>query len=62
MMGVCDLDDTGAPSRVKIIRSVAACWMLETELLKLQKSGQFSDELVKIEDTQSQYVSSRDIF
>jgi hypothetical protein len=29
------------------------------ELLKLQKSGQFPDEFVKIEDTQIHYVSSR---
>jgi hypothetical protein len=33
--------------------------MEEAELLKLQKSGQFPDELVKIEDVQIHYVASQ---
>ena len=34
-------------------------WIEKVELLKLQKSGQFPDELVKIEDTQIHYVVSQ---
>jgi hypothetical protein len=30
---------------------------VQAELLKLQKSGQFPDELVKMEDAQGQYVA-----
>jgi hypothetical protein len=35
------------------------CWIVQAEFLKMQKSGQFPDELVKIEATQSHYVVSR---
>ena len=33
--------------------------VVQSELLKVQKSGQFPDELVKIEFTQIHYVSSQ---
>ena len=33
----------------------------QDELLKLQKSGQFPDELVKIEGAQIHYVASEDV-
>ena len=33
----------------------------QAELLKLPKSGQFPDELVKIEGAQSHYVASPDV-
>jgi hypothetical protein len=35
------------------------CLNTRPELLNLQKSGQFPNELVKIEDTQIQYVVSQ---
>jgi hypothetical protein len=34
-------------------------WILETELLKLQKNGQFPDESVKRKDTQIHYVNTQ---
>ncbi len=34
-------------------------WIAQDELLKIQKSGQFPDELVKIEGVQIHYVASQ---
>jgi hypothetical protein len=34
-------------------------WIAQTELLKLQKNGQFPDELLKIEGAQIHYVVSQ---
>jgi hypothetical protein len=47
VMGECDLDVTGVSSISNIIRS------------DVKKNGQFPDDLVKIEDTQSHYGVSR---
>ncbi len=54
---MCDLDDTGAPSIFKMIRAAAlarifpilhlSCEEKTTELLNLQKNGEFPDDLEK---------------
>jgi hypothetical protein len=63
VMGECDLDSTGTPSIFKIIRSVGSGKihrsMTTAELLKMQKIGQFPDDLVKIKVSQIHYESSQ---
>jgi hypothetical protein len=63
VMGECDLDSTGTSSIFKIIRSVGSGKihrsMAVAELLKMQKIGQFPDDLVKIKVSQIHYESSQ---
>ena len=48
---MCDLESIGSPSIFKTICSATALARIP-ELLKLQKSGQFPDDPVKIEGAQ----------
>ena len=67
---MCDLEDIGSPSKIK---SYPQCLrrtpcggsgtghdqFTQVELLKLQKSGQFPDESVRIKDTQIHHVNGQ---
>ncbi len=57
---VCDLEVMGVPSILSIIRKAKSGRVhgrvTQAELLKLQKSGQFPDEPVRIKVTRIHYV------
>ncbi len=50
MMGQCDSESIGSSSMLRVA---------QVELLKLQKSGQFPDEPVKIKGVQIHYVNTQ---
>ncbi len=60
VMGECDLDLMGDPSKLRLTcKSVALVRVRLTLFLKMQKSGRFPDEPVRIKVTRIYYVTSQ---